>query len=609
MGWKNKRRKSRKNKNGGDGQSGKRNGSQPVTTRGHAAAGAALSGQRDRARVVTRAPASVGVPKLCGADIELGNFVLGPEGSSGTGHVASRALLSKVEGLRASKWSYSYGYNSVHNYGYGYDWSRSDGSQGDTGYSYGSANSQDWGRKYLPANGGCIYIDLDHIELCIPEVLSAWDHVAATHAMLRIVRRAQVLANEELTEGRSIQVLVNNSDGRSNSYGSHLNFLLSRRAWDDLFLRKLHRLLFLASYQVSSIVFTGQGKVGSENRRPETPYQLSQRADFVETLTGVQTTHRRPIVNSRDEALCGSHSSRVSKSSPSDDLARLHCIFFDNTLCHVASLLKVGVMQIILAMIEAGVTNLGLVLDDPVAAAVGFSHGADLQARCRLASGEEVTAVELQLRFLAEAKAFARTGGLEVVPRAEEILALWEDTLQKLHAGDLSALVGRLDWVLKLHVIERSLEQRSDLAWESPELKYLDLLYSSLDPAEGLYWAYQDAGVVERVVSEEEIERFVHEPPEDTRAWTRAMLLRVLPPEQVSDLDWDGVAVRLDPERPSSGVVKVRLDDPLGFTRSECEQLFDGSSSLPQILDGLMAEPKDDGRLLVVVSSDSRHEH
>ena len=78
-----------------------------------------------------------------------------------------------------------------------------------------------------------------------------------------------------------------------------------------------------------------------------------------------------------------------------------------------------------------------------------------------------------------------------MVPRAGEILALWEDTLHKLHEGDLSSLVGRLDWVLKLHVIERSLEQRSDLEWESPELKYLDLLYSSLDPAEGLYWAYR----------------------------------------------------------------------------------------------------------------------
>ena len=79
-------------------------------------------------------------------------------------------------------------------------------------------------------------------------------------------------------------------------------------------------------------MFTGQGKVGSENGRPATPYQLSQRADFVETLMGKQTTHRRPIVNSRDEALCGATSHFVSGASQDLGLARLHCIFFDNTL-------------------------------------------------------------------------------------------------------------------------------------------------------------------------------------------------------------------------------------------------------------------------------------
>jgi proteasome accessory factor A len=421
-------------------------------------------------------------------------------------------------------------------------------------------------------------------------VLSAWDHVAASHAMLRIARRAQVLANQEMPEGKSIQVLANNSDGLSHSYGSHLNFLVTRETWDDLFVRRLHQLLFLASYQVSSIVFTGQGKVGAENRRPWTPYQLSQRADFVETLMGTQTTHWRPICNSRDEALCGSGLRPASDTSQGRGLARVHCIFFDNTLCHVASLLKVGVTQIILAMIEAGATNLELLLDDPVETVLRWSHGADLKARGRLISGEEVTAVELQLRFLAEARRLAQAGGLDTVPRAEEILALWEDTLLKLKAGDLESLVGRLDWVLKLHVIEHSLRGRSDLHWDSPELKHLDLLYGSLDPSEGLYWAYEDSGVVERVVSDAEIQRFVHEPPEDTRAWTRAMLLRALDGERPDDVDWDGVKVRLDRERLGAGVMEVELDDPLRFTRSETEDLFQRARSLEELLRGLGAE-------------------
>src|SRR6185312_4896745 len=38
-------------------------------------------------------------PKLCGADIELGNFVLGVQSNRGTGFEASRLLLREIDGL------------------------------------------------------------------------------------------------------------------------------------------------------------------------------------------------------------------------------------------------------------------------------------------------------------------------------------------------------------------------------------------------------------------------------------------------------------------------------------------------------------------------------
>ena len=130
---------------------------------------------------------------------------------------------------------------------------------------------------------------------------------------------------------------MNNSDGQGNSYGSHLNFLISRRTFDNIFWRKAHYLQFLASLQISSILLTGQGKVGSENGRPSTPFQLSQRADFFETLQGMQTTFNRPIVNARDESLCG----RQGAYDPTAP-ARLHVIFFDSALAHGSCLFRVG---------------------------------------------------------------------------------------------------------------------------------------------------------------------------------------------------------------------------------------------------------------------------
>lgn len=484
------------------------------------------------------------VQKLLGADVELGNFILG--GGEHTAAAASRALLREFPSPYADVLGV--------------------GTQ---------QHVQDWGRRHLPDSAGVAYVDLDHCEVCVPETTSAHDHVAAWHAMLRTARGALARANARQPPGRTIQVLVNNSDGRGNAYGSHLNVLVTRRAFDDLFERRLHHLVWLASFQTSSVVFTGQGKVGAEHGRPACAFQLSQRADFFETLVGPQTTHRRPIVNSRDEPLCG----RGWDAAP--DLARLHCIFFDATLTHGATLLRAGTMQMMLAMLEAGAVDARLLLEDPVSAVVAWSHDPTLAARAPTLRGRRLTAVELQLLFAERARRFAARGGFDgVVPRAGELLDLWEDTLEGLRAGDLERLAGRLDWVLKRRILDAALRRRPDLGWGSPELKHLDHLYASLDVGDGLYWAHERLGLTEALVPEARIAHLVHEPPEDTRAWTRAMLLRRAGADGVVDVDWD--RVRFWPSLRT-----VHLADPLGFGRAATEPVLRSGATLDEIIDAL----------------------
>jgi proteasome accessory factor A len=148
-----------------------------------------------------------------------------------------------------------------------------------------------------------------------------------------------------------------------------------------------------------------------------------------------------------------------------------------------------------------------------------------------------------------------------------DVLLLWDDALTKLERGRLADLAGALDWVLKLHLLEDTLGRRKANDWRSVEAAYLDYTYGDLDPSEGLFAAYDAAGAITRLVRDSEIEAFVHEPPDDTRAWTRAMLLRVLG-DRVVHVDWDAVAY----EHPDTGAREVvRLDDPRRFTRREHE--------------------------------------
>ena len=515
-----------------------------------------------------RAAHPICVAKLTGADAELGNLILGLHRECGTGREASHALLEEIDGTSGTTGdsdpgpAVSYvgpavlGMPAAHLYS---PYSAATGATDDP---------QDLGRKFLSSNGGCIYIDLDHLEVCTPEVLSAHEFVAAWHAMLRIARDAMTAANAKRPPGQRIMVLVNSSDGRGNAYGSHLNFLVTRRLWDDLFVRRLHPDLFvLIAYQVSSVVCTGQGKVGAENGRPDVAYQISQRADFFDQLVGPQTTYNRPIVNSRNEPLCGSMHLRSAASGSRTDLARLHCIFYDSTLSHGSTLLKLGVMQIVLSMLEAGRLDKSLMLDDPQTALVAYSHDPKLAARARLADGRVVTAVELQSMYCERARAYVDAGGCDgLVPRASAIVDLWEDTLEKLAQRDFDSLAPRLDWVLKHDQIERALASRS-LDWSAPEAKHLDHLYSSLDPQEGLYWALESAGLTQTLIDDARIEYFRHTPPENTRAWTRAMLLRNLPRERIRSVDWD--RIELAPKLAGQADAVLHLSDPLGHTRAD----------------------------------------
>jgi len=450
---------------------------------------------------------------------------------------------------------------------------------------------QDFGRKYVGSNGGCAYIDMSHLEMCIPEVLSAYDYVAYHHAMLRLAAEAQRRANAGRPDEEKIFVLANNSDGDGNSYGSHTNFLLTRRAYDNIFRNKLHYLLFLGSFQASAIILTGQGKVGSENNKPDCDFQFATRPDFIECLVGSQTTHSRPIVNSRNEAL-----------SDSDKYARLHVIFFDDNLAHVANFLKIGMMQIILTMIEDECIAPQLILEDPVKTVVRWSHDMTLQATGRTILGHQMTALEMQRAFYNRAKEFVARGRCDgIVPHAQDILDMWGDCLDKLdemqqaedpfESDAFLGLVPRLDWALKLWIIRRAMSKKEELTWDSAGVKHLAQMYSSLDPEDGLYLAYKD--LTEQLVSEDQIDQALCQPPEHTRAYTRSVLLTLADPALVANIDWDEIKFKINANSPYGQRRTIELDAPHKFNKQEVGDLLAGCDDIHQALDALGVPERD----------------
>ncbi len=479
--------------------------------------------------------------KVLGCDFELANALEDANSYDGNVQEAAKLLLAEIHGSpRERGWGGSF---------------------------------IEWGRRFLPGNGGSAYIDSDHLEINLPEHTRAADHAAVLHAGLRIARQAQVAAQAKLKRGR-LGVMASVSDGQQ-SWGHHLNVMVSRKLFDEMFTRKPQLLGFFATHLATASIYAGHGHVGPSNRRSPCDYQLSQRADWFEELVGHQTTHQRPLLNQRDESHAGK------------GLARMHIITFDNVLCPIANLLKAGTTQLVLAMAEAGWADMSLQLDDPLAAFAEVSRDMTLQQPLTLVGrGRSASAVEVQRQLADLAGEFIASGECaDAVPDAEMIVALWRETLDRLAKRDLDGLSGRCDWVLKYLLLDR-FRGRKGLTWQSPEMKCWDLLFASLDPEEGFFWKMAAAGQVERMPTTETIERYVSEPPDDTRAYLRAHVLRRFG-EQVSTLNWDRVRFRVATDRYWWSESVLGMPDPSRLGRDEVDPILSREPTLTELIEAL----------------------
>jgi proteasome accessory factor A len=279
---------------------------------------------------------------------------------------------------------------------------------------------------------------------------------------------------------------------------------------------------------VSRQIYTGSGKVGSELpgvSRSEIPFQLTQRAEHFEEEVGLETTLKRPIVNTRDEPHADSQKYR-----------RLHVIVGDANMSQVATLLKVGTSAIVFAMLEDGMLDASLALDDPVPAMHTVSHDLTLSAPLQLGDGRTMTALDMQWELLARAREWADRFGLEAVGEncGTLVLERCETVLTGLES-DPSTLADQVDWVAKKRILEGFMD-RHGCDWDDNRLSALDLQYHDLRPTKSLA---AKAGL-ERLVSEADAAVAVSEPPTDTRAYFRGKCLQRFA-DAVVAANWDSI--------------------------------------------------------------------
>jgi proteasome accessory factor A len=376
-----------------------------------------------------------------------------------------------------------------------------------------------------------------------------------------------MLAARRLAEpGQEIVVYKNNSDGKGNSYGTHENYLVDRSVPFSTLVRNL------LPWFVSRQVFTGAGKVGSENGAGAVDYQISQRADFFEEEVGLETTLKRPLVNTRDEPHADPQAYR-----------RLHVIVGDANLCEVSTFLKVGTTAIVLAMVEDGFIAKDLSIVGPVTAVRTVSHDPTCRATVELLDGGSITAVDLQWEFLRLAQKYSDETGLDTCGGdvvGPMVLARWEAVLSDLER-DPMLLDGQLDWVTKLALL-RAYVGRDELEWSDPKLSLLDLQYHDVRPERSLYERLVRAGKVERLIDEADVQEAMTVAPTTTRAWFRGGCLARWP-DSVVAANWDSLILDVgsDPLR------RIPMMEPLKGTKAHVQPLFDEVGTPAELVERL----------------------
>ncbi len=418
-------------------------------------------------------------------------------------------------------------------------------------------------------NGARYYVDHAHPEYSTPECADVSDIVLYDRAGEVILARSIEAANRSLPPGQSLVVLKNNSDGKGNSYGTHENYLMDRSV---PFSRIVQHVM---PHFVSRQIFTGAGKVGTEASSTggiDVDFQLTQRADFFEEEVGLETTLKRPIVNTRDEPHCNAQKYR-----------RLHVIVGDANMSEIATFLKVGTTALVLAMIEddwfAKAGDRDFTMVSPVQSMRRVSYDRGLREPIRLADGRSMTALEMQWEHLDLARKYGEDVGLDAVGGAEigtEILSRWEQVLAGLESDPMT-LADQLDWVAKFRMID-GYRRRHDLSWNDPKLSAMDLQYHDIRPERSLF---ARAGM-QRMHDPEAVTRAVTEPPETTRAYFRGRCLQRWAPS-IAAANWDSLVFDLgvDPLR------RVPMLEPLRGTKAHVDELLNSVSSPAELLERL----------------------
>jgi proteasome accessory factor A len=394
-----------------------------------------------------------------------------------------------------------------------------------------------WGRSsnvFLP-NGGRLYLDVgSHPEYATAECDNLSDLIKQDQAGDRIVEElavsAEIRLNAEGIKGQ-IHLFKNNMDAAGNSYGCHENFSVSRKKNFEEVTESI--IPFLITRQI----FCGAGKWISSSKGAN--FQISQRAEHMWESVSSATTRSRPIINTRDEP-----------HADPDEYRRLHIIVGDSNMSETTTVLKVATTELMLRAAELGLLKDKFTIENPIRTIREISNDLKFRNSFRLSSGREITALQMQNEMFNIVSSMPGLDEILEKPFYRYALNLWRRSLDALESQDYSLVDMELDWMIKRKFMN-SYKEKHQLNDMDSRLILLDISYHNIRKDRGLFYILEKSGMAKTLITNNDVNSAMENPPETTRAALRGRFIKVAQ-EKKRDFTVDWVNLKINDQQQSS---------------------------------------------------------
>ena len=394
-----------------------------------------------------------------------------------------------------------------------------------------------WGRSsnvFLP-NGGRLYLDVgSHPEYATAECDNLSDLIKQDQAGDRIVEElavsAEIRLNAEGIKGQ-IHLFKNNMDAAGNSYGCHENFSVSRKKNFEEVTESI--IPFLITRQI----FCGAGKWISSSKGAN--FQISQRAEHMWESVSSATTRSRPIINTRDEP-----------HADPEEYRRLHIIVGDSNMSETTTVLKVATTELMLRAAELGLLKDKFTIENPIKTIREISNDLKFRNSFRLSSGREITALQMQNEMYNIVLSMPGLDEILEKPFYRYALNLWRRSLDALESQDYSLVDMELDWMIKRKFMN-SYKEKHQLNDMDSRLILLDISYHNIRKDRGLFYILEKSGMAKTLITNNDVNGAMENPPETTRAALRGRFIKVAQ-EKKRDFTVDWVNLKINDQQQSS---------------------------------------------------------